>query len=121
MTNITIKLRDGRTVEQVYSDAAIVNGYEPKIKEDFTTDLLTEDEKDNYQYPDGTIEESKKVESFTQEDGSVMYKISYTVEKDNPVSEQDFGKAVVAKSFGIQDAELEGKATIIRAKQEYDV
>ena len=119
---IQITLREGRTAEEVYSDTALVNGYIPNTTEDFITDLLTEDQKNAFEYPEGTTEDSKKIQAFTQDDKTtILYKTSYTVESPNPETEQEFGQKIVAKIFGKMDSDTEGKAATIRAKKKYNV
>jgi len=120
METITIKLREGRTVSEVYSDIAVYGWYNPTIIENIanTTQAMTQAEALWYVYPDNIINGSKK--SFTQLDNTVILQYDTEEITDNPITEQEFGKAIVQKSFWSQDAEAESIAVKIRSEKEYN-
>lgn len=130
MATITFELKtQGRTADDFYKDVALTNGYETTVEstvvEDTETDLLTEQERDDYVYPDNVVEGSKSVLPYTQDDSTVMYKISYqtsiTTIEPNPITDIEFGKIVSDKKFAGEDIELQGNAVKARARGDYNI
>lgn len=118
MSTITLNLRANRTDVDVYADAALVNNYQATITTPTPGEVIGLTPEDvtagNYTLPDGAYD----VKTYTDQ-GKVTYVVDVT--SPNPISEQEFGQAIVQKLFGQQDAEVAGKATQMRAEAEYNV
>lgn len=116
MSVITIKIRDGRTEEEVYADTALLHGYQAEI---VTTEEKQElDQPADWEAPEGAYDIVKK----PAEDGSfvsITYKVD--VKTPNPMTNIEFGRYAVARKFAEQDVELEGNATKLRAKAGYNI
>jgi len=120
MAELKTQLRDGRTVEEMYSDVALVYGYKEFIEEDVKIENLTKEEAEEYKCPTTVIKDSKKVKSMTTTEGTT-YIFDYKIKVPNPQTETEFAIFVIQKSFAAQDVDMEAKAATIRAKKAYGI
>lgn len=93
-------------------------GYKSKLGREITTNLLTQKQVDIFQYPANKVGKNT-IQNFTQTDGTVLYKIVYSVEEPNPISDVDFGKIIVQKKFAEREVKLESDAVLVRSKNLY--
>jgi len=121
MGTITFNLPDGREAVDIYEDTAIVDGYKNTITEAHESGLLTEAELANYVFPEGAEETSRTINSYTQTDASVLYKIHYKVTVPNPITLIEHGEQIVKNMFAKEDAILAGKALETRMKTAYNI
>ena len=117
MASISFDLRAGRTADDLYKDTAITNGWKSQV-EDINEVTVDPYDVDTFTAPDNMVEGSLKTVT-TDEKVVATYQTLTMI--DNPVTDIVFGEKIVRESFGLQDAELSGKAETLKAKQEYNV